>query len=187
MEKFQKVHYLNYARRRIDGGSICSKNDKAEGDNLCQMIQGRSGSGQLSCCNYRCRLQKKAICSYNDKAEDGNWCHIIQGRSGSGQLLWCDYRYWLRKQYVIIPLPTKLLGLYLFHHGSLSVHLSFCMSEEKWSLHHNSFSFWLTMMIVHTWQLCVGHDPRRTSIDFGVKRSRLQSNLDFKLFSVSER
>ena len=46
--------------------------------------------------------------------------------------------------------------------------------------HENSISFWYTMMVLHT---CIDHEPRRTSIDFGVKMSRYY--LDFELFTVS--
>ena len=60
-------------------------------------------------------------------------------------------------------------GGYWFHYG--------CLSVEKWFLLDNTFSDWHTIMIHH---ICIDRKPMRTSIDFGVKRSR--SYLDFKLF-----
>ena len=62
--------------------------------------------------------------------------------------------------YLLYPLPTKLWGYTGF---TMAVWLP---SVEKWFLHNNSFSFRLTIKILHT---CVDHDPRRTSSDFGVK------------------
>ena len=38
-------------------------------------------------------------------------------------------------------------------------------------LHNNSITFWHTMMILHT---CVDHGIKRTSIDFGLNRSKLK-------------
>ena len=49
-------------------------------------------------------------------------------------------------------------------------------------LHDNVISFLHTMMILHT---CIDHDPRRTSVDFGIKRSK--SYLDSELFTISTR
>ena len=74
---------------------------------------------------------------------------------------------------VIVPPTNKVMGGYWFHHCCLSVCGKVVSAQY-------SFSFSHTMMILHT---CIDHDPRRTSIDFGVQRSR--SYLDFKLFTVS--
>ena len=46
--------------------------------------------------------------------------------------------------------------------------------------HDNSISFWHTIIILDTW---VDYDPRRTSIDFGVKRSKVK--VIFELWTVS--
>ena len=45
------------------------------------------------------------------------------------------------------------------------------LSVEKLFLHNNFFPFWHTMMKLHT---CIGHHPKRTSIDFKVKRSKVK-------------
>ena len=53
---------------------------------------------------------------------------------------------------------------------TIAVCLSVRLSVEKWFLRDNSTFFWRTMMILFT---CIVHDPRRTSIDFGVQRSTI--------------
>ena len=59
----------------------------------------------------------------------------------------------------------------------LSLWLSVRLSVEKWFPYDNSISFWHTMMILHTciahdWW--IAHDWRNTSIDFGVKKSKVK-------------
>ena len=125
--------------------------------------------------------------------------------------------------YLLYPLPTKLSGYIGF---TMAVWLP---SVEKWFLRNNSFSFWLTIKILHTYvdhdpryfthmltmtqggplvilwtsnflpflhdnsilfwltmmvlHTCVDHDPRRTSIEFGVKRSKVKLTSIFLPFA----
>ena len=46
-----------------------------------------------------------------------------------------------------------------------------CTLKFAWFPHDNSITFWHTIMILHTW---VDHDPRSTSIDFGINRSKVK-------------
>ena len=93
---------------------------------------------------------------------------------------------------------NEVVGVYWFHHGCLSVRPSVCswipppaseavggytdwlavrLSVERWFPHDNSITFWHTMMILKTW---VYHNPRRTSIDFGVNRSKVKVKFGLK-------
>ena len=44
--------------------------------------------------------------------------------------------------------------------------------------HDNAISFWYKVMILNT---CVYHDPRRTSIDFGIKRFKVKVKLGLQI------
>ena len=89
--------------------------------------------------------------------------------------LWYNDQRWVQSWSFYIPCQWSCwgggVGVYWFHHG--------CLSVEKGFLHDNTFSFWPTMMILHT---CVDHDPRRTSLDFEVKRSRSNRTSNFLSF-----
>ena len=79
------------------------------------------------------------------------------------------------------PWPEK--DLYRFGVNRLKIKVKFGLKFLQFVfppfLFDNSISFWYTMMILHT---CIKRDPRRTSVDFGVKSQGNILTLNFVPF-----